>query len=118
MRMFKPHKTQLKRIFHPGLWLCYQMSQHRMQLHSKVYRLQVLFLVIVVAYLLCDVKVNVKVQSVWHVAGLCKEADGIRVLFEVDETLSDSRHTVLDMVPIPYCEENGAWGEVLPAVKY
>ena len=41
MQMLKPHLRHLRRTFQTGLWLQHRTTQHQVQLHAKINRLQI-----------------------------------------------------------------------------
>ncbi|XP_076249315.1 vacuolar protein sorting 13C isoform X2 [Calliopsis andreniformis] len=41
MEMIKPHHRYIRRTFQTGLWLLYRTSEHQVQLHAKINRLQI-----------------------------------------------------------------------------
>ncbi|XP_077994048.1 intermembrane lipid transfer protein VPS13A-like isoform X3 [Glandiceps talaboti] len=41
MKMVKPKKCNIRRTYHPGIWVKYKASEHQLQLHAKINRLQV-----------------------------------------------------------------------------
>lgn len=41
MQMLRPHLRHLRRTFQTGLWLQYRTTEHQVQLHAKINRLQI-----------------------------------------------------------------------------
>ncbi|XP_070537095.1 intermembrane lipid transfer protein VPS13A-like isoform X2 [Ptychodera flava] len=41
MKMIKPNKRKIRRTYQPGVWVKYKTSEHQLQFHAKINRLQV-----------------------------------------------------------------------------
>ncbi|XP_077862759.1 intermembrane lipid transfer protein VPS13A-like [Saccoglossus kowalevskii] len=41
MKMLKPNKRKIRRTYAPGIWASYKASEHQLQLHAKINRLQI-----------------------------------------------------------------------------